>query len=97
MQKPESTTELIASAENQITATEQSPKKEFVVPEVSVPVDVLEATTFFQVFCIIGLLLQIEVSSVLWGGTVLLTVISALGYIYEGIKIINVSSSKNIH
>jgi hypothetical protein len=24
-------------------------KKEFVVPEISVPVDVLEATTFFQV------------------------------------------------
>lgn len=54
-----------------------------------------KATTFFQVLCIIGLLLQIELSSVLWGPTVLLTIISALGYIYEGIKIINASSPKN--
>lgn len=30
------------------TGAPKSAKKEFVIPEVSVPVDVLEATTFFQ-------------------------------------------------
>lgn len=54
-----------------------------------------KATTFFQVFCVIGLLLQIESSSVLWGVTILLTVISALGYIYNGIKTINAANPKN--
>ena len=49
MEKAESTAELIASADNQTPATDSKPKKEFVVPEISVPVDVLEATTYFQV------------------------------------------------
>lgn len=49
MEKAESPTELIVSPESEATATEVKPKKKFVVPEVSVPVDVLEATTFFQV------------------------------------------------
>lgn len=49
MEKAESTTELVTSAENQTATADGKPKKEFVVPEVSVPVDVLEATTFFQV------------------------------------------------
>ena len=49
MEKAESTTEKIASADSQTEAAEAKPKKKFVVPEVSVPVDVLEATTFFQV------------------------------------------------
>lgn len=42
-----------ASAEVPETQSEsmeslKSPKKNFVTPEISVPVDVLEATTFFQ-------------------------------------------------
>ena len=49
MEKAESTTELIVLAENQTAATDNKPKKEFVLPEISVPVDVLEATTYFQV------------------------------------------------
>ena len=54
-----------------------------------------KATTFFQVFCIIGILLQIEASSVLWYLTVLLTVISAFGYIYDGVKTLNASGPKD--
>ena len=54
-----------------------------------------KATTFFQVFCVIGLLMQIEVSSVLWSVTVILTIISAFGYIYDGIKTLNASSPKS--
>ena len=40
-----------ATAEVQPDATENSTsaKKSFIAPEISVPVDVLEATTFFQV------------------------------------------------
>jgi len=39
-----------ASTENLSDPTEaaKTAKKEFVIPEISVPVDVLEATTFFQ-------------------------------------------------
>jgi hypothetical protein len=49
VEKPELTTELMTSTESQSQAGDVKPKKRFVVPEVSVPVDVLEATTFFQV------------------------------------------------
>jgi hypothetical protein len=44
----EKTTEL-STAESQSEPTDVKPKKRFVVPEISMPVDVLEATTFFQV------------------------------------------------
>ena len=39
-----------ATAEVKPDGTEDSPsaKRNFIVPEISVPVDVLEATTFFQ-------------------------------------------------
>jgi hypothetical protein len=30
-------------------AKQDPPKKQFITPEISVPVDVLEATTFFQI------------------------------------------------
>jgi len=30
-------------------AKQDTPKKQFITPEISVPVDVLEATTFFQI------------------------------------------------
>ncbi len=52
-------------------------------------------TTFFQVFCVMGMLLQIQITSVLWYVTLLLTIISAFGYIREGIKILNAPISKN--
>ena len=48
-----------------------------------------KATTFFQVFCIVGILLQWELSIAIWYGTAVLTVISGWGYIRAGIKILN--------
>ncbi len=54
-----------------------------------------KATTFFQVFCIIGILLQWKVSIVIWYLTAGLTVISALGYIRNGIKTLNDSTVQN--
>ena len=52
-----------------------------------------KATTFFQVFCIIGALLQWPFVAVLWYVTLTLTVISGLGYIREGIKTLNANGS----
>lgn len=49
MEIAESTTEKIASANSQTDTGEAKPKRTFVVPEISAPVDVLEATTYFQV------------------------------------------------
>ena len=48
-----------------------------------------KATNFLQVCCIIGMLLQWEFSMSLWFVTVIATVISGLGYIGSGIKILN--------
>lgn len=48
-----------------------------------------KAATFFQVFCIIGILLQLKFSVVIWFITVILTVISGLDYLRSGIKILN--------
>jgi hypothetical protein len=43
------TPEAISTSESQSDPADvKSAKKEFVIPEISVPVDVLEATTFFQ-------------------------------------------------
>lgn len=49
MDKAEPAIELTTSAESQSEALDAKPKKPFIIPEVSVPVDVLEATTFFQI------------------------------------------------
>ena len=38
-----------ANVEPDLTETSTPAKKKFVTPEISVPVDVLESTTFFQV------------------------------------------------
>ncbi len=51
-----------------------------------------KATTFFQVVCILGFLLQWELSIWAWPVTVVLTVISGIGYIKEGIKVLNANS-----
>lgn len=48
-----------------------------------------KATTFFQVFCVIGLLLQWLFSPWLWVVTLVLTTISGIVYIRNGIKILN--------
>ncbi len=46
----ELTKEAISKSESQSDPTDaaKATKKAFIVPEISVPVDVLEATTFFQ-------------------------------------------------
>ena len=46
MFKPEETVGNLA--ENELTEQSMGTKKAFVEPEITVPVDVLEATTFFQ-------------------------------------------------
>lgn len=49
MDKGDLTKEAAGTSESQPSPTDaNSAKKQFVVPEISVPVDVLEATTFFQ-------------------------------------------------
>ena len=42
------TVEIPAAIEEKPDATEKPAKRKFVTPEISVPVDVLDATTFFQ-------------------------------------------------
>ncbi len=51
--------------------------------------------TFFQVSCVVGIFLQWEISPVIWYVTVVLTTISCLGYIRDGIKVLNTPSVKN--
>ena len=48
--KTDLTTEVVDTSESQSDPTDAviSARKKFVTPEISVPVDVLEATTFFQ-------------------------------------------------
>ena len=53
-----------------------------------------KATTFFQVSCIIGFLLQWPLSKSIWYVTILLTLISGIGYIREGIKILNANATQ---
>ena len=53
-----------------------------------------KATTFMQVLCIIGILLQWTFSFFIWYAAVILTVISGLGYIRKGIKVLNDPSSQ---
>jgi hypothetical protein len=46
--KPSIEETAISPVETQVTETSATTKKEFIEPEITVPVDVLEATTFFQ-------------------------------------------------
>lgn len=48
-----------------------------------------KATTFLQTFSIFGLLLQWPISSGIWLLTVTFTLVSGIGYIRNGIKVIN--------
>jgi cardiolipin synthase (CMP-forming) len=54
-----------------------------------------KATAFFQSLCILGMLVQWPLSEALWPVTVVLTIVSGLFYIREGIKVINDSGSQN--
>ena len=51
-----------------------------------------KATTFFQICCIIAMFLQGPISPVLWFITAGLTMISGVGYLLNGIKILNDAS-----
>ncbi len=50
MDKAEVTPEAVKTCDNQSEPAEESKsnRKKFVTPQISIPVDVLEATTFFQ-------------------------------------------------
>jgi len=54
-----------------------------------------KTATFLQVLCVVGVFLQWDFSPVIWYGTVVFTVISGLGYIRNGIKVLNVPVSKS--
>jgi CDP-diacylglycerol--glycerol-3-phosphate 3-phosphatidyltransferase len=49
-------------------------------------------TAFVQTLCLIGMLVQWTISQYLWPAAVVLTIISGLLYIREGIKVINDSA-----
>jgi len=53
-----------------------------------------KTTTFFQVFCVVGVLLQWEFSLYVWIVTIVSTLISGLGYIKNGIKVLNTVPAK---
>jgi CDP-diacylglycerol--glycerol-3-phosphate 3-phosphatidyltransferase len=48
-----------------------------------------KASTFFQVFCVIGMFLQWFFSPVLWLVTMVFAIISGVDYIRSGIKVLN--------
>lgn len=48
-----------------------------------------KASTFFQVFCVIGMFLQWAFSPVIWLMTLVFALISVVDYIRRGIKILN--------
>ncbi len=50
-------------------------------------------TTFFQGLSIIGVLLQLRFSFIIWYITVIFTAISGLGYMRKGIKVLNVTNN----
>ena len=53
-----------------------------------------KAATFFQVCCVFGVLLQWWVSPYFWFGAIILTVVSGVGYILDGIKVLNAPVNK---
>ncbi|MFA5087812.1 MAG: CDP-alcohol phosphatidyltransferase family protein [Candidatus Omnitrophota bacterium] len=56
-----------------------------------------KATTFFQVLCVLGVLLQWKEVYFIWYFTIIFTFISGVGYIRNGIRILNVAPVKNIN
>ena len=51
-----------------------------------------KATTFLQILCVFGVLLQVSFSFYIWYAAVVLTVISGIDYIRTGIKVLNATS-----
>ncbi len=54
-----------------------------------------KATTFFQILCVFGVLLQIGFSPVVWYLTVAITFFSGVGYIREGIRVLNAATQSH--
>ena len=52
-----------------------------------------KATAFLQVICVTGILLQISISQYVWPAALVVTFISSVIYIREGIRIINGAGS----
>ncbi len=48
-----------------------------------------KVTTFFQMFTVISILLQFKFSFMFWNSAVIFTVISGMGYILKGSKLLN--------
>ena len=51
-----------------------------------------KATTFFQVVAIVGILLRLPIFPVAWQAACFVTIISGLGYIRNGIKVLNATA-----
>ena len=54
-----------------------------------------KTAAFVQTVCVLGMLMQIPVSVYLWPLAVVVTIISGIWYIREGIKVINDSGNQN--
>lgn len=54
-----------------------------------------KATTFFQIVCVLGILVQWPFSQWFWYVTFVLTLISGIDYIRKGIKMLNLLSAGN--
>jgi phosphatidylglycerophosphate synthase len=50
-----------------------------------------KATTLFQMLTIVAALFQFEFVKVLWWSTAFFTILSGLGYIWRGTKVLNES------
>ena len=48
-----------------------------------------KATLFFQIICILGMLLQVQASSLVWLMTLVVSAVSGVLYIREGIRVIH--------
>ena len=55
-----------------------------------------KTTTFFQIGCVLGVLLEWPFSAALWYITLIFTLISGIDYIRKGIKILNLHSNIKI-
>ncbi len=55
-----------------------------------------KTTTFFQIICVLGVLLQWPFSLGLWVITLIFTLVSGVDYIRKGIKILNLHSNTKI-
>lgn len=56
-----------------------------------------KTATFFQILCVLGVLVQVDISFFVWDITIILTFISGVGYIRKGIKVLNVVADHKNH